>query len=621
MPFLGEDQVRKVRQAVDIVQLVSEYTPLKKAGAQYTGCCPFHQERSPSFYVYPDDNSYHCFGCQAHGDVISFVREKERLEFVDAVELLARRSGIVLEYQQTGGRGQMPRGERESLEAVVEAACAFYERQLREAPGAQGARDYLAKRRLGAVVQERFRIGWAPGNGQLVAEIRRKGLDPALLLKTDLAVDRDGRITDRFWERVTFPIGDRFGNPIAFSARLLPEAERAAKEAGRGVGKYINNTDTPLYHKGHIVFNLHRARGAVRERGRLIVMEGPTDVMAADQAGYGECVAVLGTALTPDHAKQLGNLVGRDGRLIILLDGDRAGVANSLKAVRTCLAAAVPVWVCLLPDELDPAELLAEGLTSNSDLAAAKQTFDRVLGEARPDVQHLLHLLAPRPHQLDPRAMVGIFDQLIEALRPVHDAELRGLHLRDCAKYLGVDQGKLERRLAEAPAPRTAAASAEGSSEAAAAASEAALPALDAVAKAVLHILVQRADLRPVAADDLGIEPADFPAPWDQLASALLLTADGLDAIVGAEGIVDVPAMRAAVRRWQVTALDQRVPAVVDADRQLRESAVILGRNRDEREMLRLRDALADAEKARDFSLVGSLGKAIAELRRRLGRG
>ncbi len=445
--FIGEDQVRLIKSRIDLVQLMGEYTPLRKAGANFTGCCAFHQERTPSMYVYPDQQTYHCFGCGAHGDAIALLREKERVDFADAIELLAKRAGISIVYQNQG-KGQFAqhaKGERDELLAMVEFATRFYEQVLWESPDGAQARAYLASRALGEAVCRRFRLGWAPGSGRLVDEARRKGLSEKLLLAADLAVDRAGRTADRFWERVMFPIADRFGNPIAFSARLLPEAEKKAKAEGRGVGKYVNNTDTPLYHKGHAVFNLHRARLANRERNRLIVMEGPTDVMAADEAGFGECVAVLGTALTADHARQLGNLVGNQGRLIILLDGDRAGQANSIKAVRTCLAVGVPVRVAVLPDELDPAELLGGDQAARE---AGRARLEQVLAAGRSDIDHLLRALAPRPYELDSRDKLAVTDQVLEALRPMPDAELRALHVRDVADYFGIERVRLERRLA-----------------------------------------------------------------------------------------------------------------------------------------------------------------------------
>src|SRR4051812_37427231 len=207
MSFLGEDQVRLVKSRIDLVQLMGEYTPLRKAGANFTGCCAFHQERTPSMYVYTDQQTYHCFGCAAHGDAISLIREKEHLEFADAVEFLARRAGITLTYQNSG-RNQLARGDRDDLMQVVEFAARFYERDLWESPDAAEARDYLAGRHLSQAACKRFRLGWSPGRGRLIEEARRQGLSLKALLATDLAVDRDGRAVDRFFERVMFPICD-----------------------------------------------------------------------------------------------------------------------------------------------------------------------------------------------------------------------------------------------------------------------------------------------------------------------------------------------------------------------------------------------------------------------------
>ncbi len=618
MPFIGDEQVRRIRQAVDLVQLMSEYTPLRKAGANFTGCCAFHQERSPSMHVYPGDQHYHCFGCGAHGDAISLVMEKEHVAFADAVELLARRAGIRIVYEERAGG--TPRGERDRFAAAVEFACAFYERCLWESPGAAQARAYLEKRRLSPEVCRRFRLGWAPGSGQLLSAARQSGVANDALLRTDLAIDRDGRLGDRFYERVTFPICDRFGAPIAFSARLLPEAERAAKEAGRGVGKYVNSTDTPLYHKCSVVFNLHRARTAARERNRLIVMEGPTDVMAADQAGYAECVAVLGTALTPDHAKQLGNLVGREGRLIILLDGDRAGVANALKACRTCLAAGVPAWIALLPDELDPAELLAEGLAGGQAAAeAARATFEKVLAAARAEIDHLLRAVAPRPYDLDHRARISALDEILAALRPMPDADLRTLALRDAATWLGIEPERLDRRLAEAKAPAPAPAPAS-------AAETLAKPEVEPPSTAgevVLHVLIRHPELRVPAADDLGLEPRHLLPPWDSVLGAMLaepgIDLSGLSRLeITAEAGAAV--VRAAVHRWAATELSERVPAVGDPAAALAERVKELKRADLERELQRVSHEISEAERTRDFAAVARLGQEKVRLRKALGR-
>ena len=599
--FIGDDQVRKVKDAIDLTQLMGEYTPLRKSGHNFSCCCPFHQERTPSCYVYPDDQHYYCFGCGAHGDVIKLVQEKENVAFTDAVELLARRAGIQLTYEKGSGGG-MPRGERDDLQAACQFACQFYEQVLWQAPEAAEARSYLASRKLGRAVCERFRLGWAPGSGQLMQAARRKGVDPQLLAKIDLAVERGGALTDRFFERVTFPICDRFGNPMAFSARLLPAAEKAAKEAGRGVGKYVNNTDTPLYHKGASVFNVHRARTAARDAGRLIIMEGPTDVMAADQAGYAECVAVLGTALTPEHAKMLGALVGAHGRLILLLDGDRAGQTNALKGIRTCLSVGVPLRVAMLPDELDPAELLAENGENVS--SEAKAAFERVLASARPDLDHLVRALAPRPYELERRDLVAVVDQVLEAVRPMPDAELKALHIHDVAEYFNLDRERLAKRLAEGPA-RLPAARDDTASEPV----EPELPPLDRHQQVLLHLLVREPTLRAIAGDRLGLEPSHLPTPWNELVAELLLQPEA-DAITlrSSEALAAHPGLLAALARWYATPLDaQQGLALETAPQALADCVRVMRIGHCRQTLSRLKSQIAEAERARSFPVIKEL--------------
>jgi DNA primase len=585
--FLGDDQVRRVREAIDLVQLMGEYAPVRKSGGNFTCCCPFHQERSPSMYIYTADQHYYCFGCKAHGDAITLIREKENVSFIDAIEMLAKRAGIELVYQEGSGRRQDERGERDRQLAAAEFACAYYERCLWESVEAEPARDYMLKRRrLTEETCRRFRVGWAPGTGQLLEAGRRTGIDNQAFAALDLAVERNGRLTDRFFERITFPICDRFGHPRAFSARLLPEAEAAAKAEGRGVGKYVNNTDTPLYRKSFNVFNLHHARISCRDERRVVVMEGPTDVMAADQAGFKACVAVLGTALTPEHAKQLGTLIGREGSLIMLLDGDRAGQENALKAARTCLGAGVPAKVAILPDELDPAELLAEASAGSESRAV----FERVLASARSEFDHLLRALAPRPVDLDRRAQLAVADQVIAAIRGEPDRELRDLHLRDAAGWLGLPEDALARRLAG-----------EGVAAVPEAVTEDAPDPLPPQLEEALHILLREPALRALAGDELRLEPRHWPKPWSAVAAALLLAEPrDVHAVVADEGVAAVPALVAAVHRWFSLPLSGRLPAISDPVARIREIAGNIQRSELQDGLRRLDHDLAEARRSGD---------------------
>ncbi len=441
--FLGDEMVRRVKEATDIAQLMGEYATLKRAGNDMVACCPFHHEKTPSLHVYVDQGTFHCFGCGAHGDAIGLYQQKENLEFKDAVQALARRAGIPVTYEHGGQRGPT-RSETDTLKHAVEFAAAFYEQQLWAMGPDAAARAYLAERAITADTIRRFRLGWAPGHGQLVEAARRAGIEPKTLMVADLALERDGRVVDRFFERITFPICDRFGNPIAFSARLLPEAETALRLAGKSVGKYINSTDTPIYRKGATVYNLHRAGQHCRDKKRLVVMEGAVDVIAADQAGFPECVAVLGTALTADHCRELCKKVGDSGPLIVVFDGDDAGKTSSEKAVRTCLAAGVATRVAKMPPDLDPAQLF----DGDSDPEDAKKAFEEILATTLADVHHLMHAAAPVPGDLDSRQRLEVLDELLETLGLMPDAELRGLYAADVGKHLGLERALVRKRLA-----------------------------------------------------------------------------------------------------------------------------------------------------------------------------
>lgn len=549
--FLGEDQIRRVKEAVDMVDVMADYTTLQRAGSLFKALCPFHHERTPSCVVYPDDQHYHCFSCGEHGDVIDLLCQKENISFADAVELLARRAGIELVYEQRArGNDRLRRSQRQALLELMERAVAFYERYLWERDEGAEARAYLAERGLGEEVCRAFRLGFAPSGDRLVAVARRQGYLPQQLLQADLAVERYGRLADRFRERLLFPICDRFGQALAFSGRLLPAAERAAKEAGRGVGKYVNSTDTPLYHKGSVVFNLHRARTCCRQAGAVIVMEGPTDVMAAAQAGCNHCVAVLGTAMTPRHAQHLRSIAG-SGRIILLFDGDRAGRDNSLKAVSTMLGEGIACHAAMLPEGADPAELLADGAPD------AVARFETIIAGARPDMQHLLASLAPRPHELDARQSLAVADRLLGTIQPISDVDLRQGLVQEIGDHLGLDPLRLATRLAQRPATRRRQ---QDSTEAAAPE-----PPIDIQVDAVLRLLVLHPPLRAPAFDDWGCEPALFPAPWHDLVAWLLVNPDAdIKTLAISELAMNHPGMRQTIQGW----LSERAIAARLADQQ-----------------------------------------------------
>jgi DNA primase len=416
-----------------------------------------------------------------------------------------------------------------------------------------------------------------------------------VLVPLDLAVERDGRLRDRFYERVTFPICDRLGLPIAFSARLLPEAERRAKEEGRGVGKYINSTDTPLYHKGKAVFNLHQARQAVKDAGFLAVMEGPTDVMAAWQAGLTSCVAVLGTALTPEHAKVLGQTTA-GARLVLLFDGDRAGQTNALKAVRTCLAAGVSCSVAALPDDLDPSELLTEEAGAGG-IARLREVLDR----ARDGLGHLLRGTVPSPYSMPRDQLAAAARGLADAIRAIPDPQARTLAVREAEQWLGFPLAlRNDTPAAGGPtAPATA-------------------KPLDPKRDVVLHVLLRHPDQRAAAGDEHQMEPADWPEPWTEVAGLLLCDPGaGGDALRALSAAQD-PEISKRIGWWLANGLDARTPPVDDPAAALADAAPRLLRDRLRSRRAELQRTLADAERDQDPARIMVLAEELSEVSTRL---
>ncbi|HJR10412.1 MAG TPA: DNA primase [Rhodanobacteraceae bacterium] len=318
--LIPERFIDELLARVDIVDVVQLRVPLKRAGREWTACCPFHDERTPSFYVSPAKQFYHCFGCGAHGSAVRFLMEYEHLEFPDAVEELAQSVGLTVPHE--GGPAR-PREDHTDLYSLLDSAAAFYQRAL---PESAAARAYCKKRGLDAAIIERFRIGWAPGGWDAVkralgsSDARTKLLEQAGMLSTG---DK-GKQYDRFRERLMFPILDRRGRVIAFGGRVLE---------GDGP-KYLNSPETPLFHKGRELFALWQVRQANTKLERLIVVEGYMDVVSLHQAGVTQAVATLGTATTNEHAELLFRAAPD---VYFCFDGDRAGRSAAWRALESVL--------------------------------------------------------------------------------------------------------------------------------------------------------------------------------------------------------------------------------------------------------------------------------------------
>ncbi len=333
----------QIVEAADMVEIVSGRTPLRRSGARWWGRCPFHEERSPSFSVNATDKLFYCFGCGKGGDLIGFVEESEALGFAEALEWLAARSGVDVEYEEASPRVEEGRRRRERLLALLDAAAGFYERHLWEARAGAPVRSYLRERGLGEDVCRRFRLGLSPGGYELPAKAQQRGFALRDLNAAGL-VNRRG--ADRFAGRLVFPLADPRGRVLGFGARRLREDDPVP-------AKYVNSPESELFHKASLVYGLHAARAAIASEDRAVVVEGYTDVLALHQAGLAGAVASMGTALTPAQIRELARLTRR---LYLCFDADAAGEGATLRGMELAYRDFDEVLVVPLPSGSDPAD-------------------------------------------------------------------------------------------------------------------------------------------------------------------------------------------------------------------------------------------------------------------------
>ena len=353
MALFTKDSIERVRDAVDMAGLVGAKTDLRRVGSRWTGLCPFHDERTPSFSVDPDRGLYHCFGCGVGGDAIRFVQETEALDFPEAVEALAERYGVRLEREEDDPAAERRRRRKERLHALLERAARFYAAYLWDSREAKRAREYLEGRGLSEAIAREFRVGYAPSAwDRMTVGAQQSGFSAEELMAAGLAQrGRGGALYDRFRGRIMFPLADARGRVLGFGARAMAE--------GRGP-KYLNSSENELYHKGRQLFGIDLARKEAAKSGRIVVVEGYTDVLALHQAGIHESVAIMGTALTQEQLAELA----RSAPLVVLaLDADRSGQEAMLRAARAAEDRGVELRVAELPEGKDPAEAVTHGGT------------------------------------------------------------------------------------------------------------------------------------------------------------------------------------------------------------------------------------------------------------------
>lgn len=454
MPGLYEDaDIQRVRDATDLAALFGERMPLKQKGHEFWCCCPFHEERTPSCKVDPTRGLWHCFGCGEGGDAFKYVMRMEGMSFPEALRYLAERANIDLP-EPRGGAG-VPLSKRQRLKEACAEAARFFHAQLmrsREA-GAQQARDYLGGRGLGGAVPKRWDLGYAPGHGTLVRHLGAKGFAPEEMLGANLATaNAAGQLRDRFFNRVMFPIRDGQGDCIAFGGRVI----------GAGEPKYLNSQETPIFHKSDTLYGLDKAKGAMTATGTAVVVEGYTDVIALHEAGVGNAVATLGTALTGRHIRLLERHARQ--RIVYLFDGDAAGQRAADRALGFIDGSITPeagrsrieLAAVVLPDDLDPAEFVGarggEALKELIDGARSLLAF----GIERRVAGHDLSRAEGRA--------AAVADALA-VLAPIKDSLLAKDYAVQIAGLTRTREEAVLQQLAALPAPRSEGRQAEGAAQ------------------------------------------------------------------------------------------------------------------------------------------------------------
>jgi DNA primase len=426
---LSKSVLETIRFRNDIADVIGSYFNLQKAGANFKALCPFHKEKTPSFHVNTQRQIYHCFGCEAGGDVFKFVMQYEGVDFMTAVRLLAERAGVRLEFDA----GDRSAAEKDALYALHEEVASLYHEVLLRSPEAGVARAYLAKRRLPPPIIEAFTLGYAPNQWEfLVGWAQRKGYAPALMETAGFVLRRERGETgrthyDRFRHRIMFPIRNEQGRVIAFSGRALETDERTAK--------YVNSPETPLFRKSRTLYALDKARHAIVERREALVCEGQIDVIRCHEAGFTAAVAAQGTAFTEDHARTLKRYADS---VVVIFDPDEAGQRAAIRAAGVFLRSGLAVRVASLPPGRDPdAFILAQGADA----------FRAILDSAEPEVDFQIRVLS-RSEAVDTeagrlRVARAVLATIAESPSPVQ----RSLLLQRAAQRLNLAPAALDTEL------------------------------------------------------------------------------------------------------------------------------------------------------------------------------
>lgn len=431
--MIPDDAVEEVRARADIVEVIGEFVQLKKSGREYKANCPFHEERTPSFYVVPAKGFYKCFGCGKSGDVFSFVMERQGMDFVEAVKHVAGRSGVAVREVKRVSDEEDP--NRPLYEMNGFAKEWFREQLLDETVGAP-ARDYLAKRGIEADVAERFGVGFAPDEWRALRDAGAKlGFDDEMMLSVGLLneSERSKEPYDRFRNRIIFPIEGLSGKVIAFGGRLLESEDKGPK--------YLNSPESPIYHKGENLYGLSWARHAIRREENALIVEGYMDVVSLAAFGFENVVAPLGTSLTPEQAKLLSRYCPK---VHLLFDSDAAGLKATFRAGDIALEAGLRPAVVTLPPGEDPDTLVRSSGTEG---------LKALVNDAVDILDRKIQILDERDYFESIETKRAALDRLLPTLRAATDPMVRDLYVAQVAERTGVKRETLEAELVRTKSP------------------------------------------------------------------------------------------------------------------------------------------------------------------------
>lgn len=430
MARIHQDDVEAVRERTDIVGLVQQYVGLKKSGRAFAGLCPFHTEKTASFTVDPAKQVYYCFGCNAGGNAFHFLMGVESLTFPESVERLAKQAGITLRYEGLSPGDRKAASRRQSLFRANSRAAELYHQFLVENREAEEARRYLDARGVSKETAVEFGIGYAPRYPDFLLRRLAREFSPEILIAAGLALkDASGGVRDRFRARVTFPVLDLAGQAVGFGARLL---------TGEGP-KYLNSPETPVYRKGEMLYNLHRAKASVTGSGRAYVVEGYTDVIALHQDGVPTGVATCGTALSEGHLRLLSRFARQ---AVLAFDSDEAGARAAERAYGFMAQHPVEVLVLVLPEGLDPADFVkARGATA----------FQEMAEEAVPLVEYMIRRSLRAQDLRSPEGQARAVRETLPIVAGLDDSVLRSQYAGVLAELVGVKVDEVLRELERSP--------------------------------------------------------------------------------------------------------------------------------------------------------------------------